>query len=237
MGHSVVNYTLTMLSDLHRALKKPVRERHWVMVVDQRKCIGCNSCTVACRAENVVPPGVVYIIVMEEEVGTYPNVRRRFTTRPCMQCQNPPCTKVCPVHATWKRADGVTIVDYKQCIGCRYCMAACPYGARTFDFGDFYTKDTPEFQPYESTHSYEIGNKWARKGQRSPIHNVRKCHFCLHRVHKGMLPACVATCLGRALYFGDLNDPKSLVSRMAVHYKGYRLKEDLGTEPSVYYLS
>jgi molybdopterin-containing oxidoreductase family iron-sulfur binding subunit len=66
---------------------------------------------------------------------------------------------------------------------------------------------------------------------------VRKCHFCLHRVHKGMLPACVATCLGRALYFGDLNDPKSLVSRMAVHYKGYRLKEDLGTEPSVYYLS
>jgi molybdopterin-containing oxidoreductase family iron-sulfur binding subunit len=233
----VQNYTLVMLADLQRALKKPVKERHWGMVVDQRKCIGCHTCTAACRAENVVPPGVVYLIVMEKEMGKYPMVRKKFTPRPCMQCQNPHCAPVCPVGATWKREDGVVIVDYKQCIGCRYCLSACPYDARSSDFGEFYTDTTPDRQPYETRHSYELGHKWIRKGHKSPIGNARKCHFCLHRVHKGLLPACVSTCVGRALFFGDLNDPKSVVIRMAVLNRGYRLKEELGTEPSVYYLT
>jgi Fe-S-cluster-containing dehydrogenase component len=235
-----------MQEDLRRALKKPRRERRWVMVIDLRKCVGCHACTVACVAENKLPPGVVYRPVLEEEIGTYPHVTRRFTPRPCMQCDNPPCTPVCPVHATYKNADGVVVVDYNQCIGCRYCITACPYAARTFDFGQVYTQDTPDGLPfllgrqtaddYERVPSDEYGRKWERKGEESPIGNVRKCHFCLHRLAVGMLPACVTTCIGRATLFGDANDPASLVAEMVARPNTMRLKEELGTEPRVYYL-
>lgn len=230
------NNLLRMQDELAAALNKPLAERRWGMVIDRRKCVGCMSCTVACKAENGLPPGVVYRPVIEKEVGTYPVVARRFTPRPCMQCENPPCVPVCPVHATYRRPDGVVAIDYQQCIGCRYCISACPYGARQFDFGEYYTAHTPELEPYELSPSHEYGKKWVRKGGRSPVGNARKCQFCLHRLNAGMLPACVTTCIGGATYFGDLKLAGSLVSEMIGKENTSRLKEELGTHPAVYYL-
>ena len=228
---------LRMQAELQRALKKPVEQRKWIMVIDTRKCVGCSACTVACKAENKLPPGVVYRPVLEEEVGTYPNVSRRFTPRPCMHCENPPCVEVCPVGATFKRPDGIVAINYDTCIGCRYCIAACPYGARTFDWGLDYTQGTPASpQPYEQEPSQEYGLNWPREQGLSPINNVRKCHFCLHRLNVGMLPACVTTCIGQATYFGDKNDPQSLVSELIGYPNATQLKPELGTDPKVYYL-
>ncbi|HID61378.1 MAG TPA: 4Fe-4S dicluster domain-containing protein [Anaerolineae bacterium] len=236
----IENALVRMQDDVQRALQKPLAQRHWGMVVDLRKCVGCNACTVACKSENSTPPGVAYHVVLEEEIGRYPNVTRRFLPRPCMQCQHPPCVRVCPVNATYSRPDGVVAIDYDVCIGCRYCVSACPYGARYFDFGNFYTAgQTPEIAAYDTAPSFEY-SKMHRRDPRnlhqSPIGNARKCHFCLHRVEKGILPACVAICIGGARYFGDLNDPRSLVAELVASPWVMRLKEELGTEPSVYYL-
>jgi Fe-S-cluster-containing dehydrogenase component len=232
-GESVL---LRMQRELQRAMKKPIQERRWVMVIDLRKCVGCSACTIACVAENKLPPGVVYRPVIEEEIGTYPNVTRRFTPRPCMQCDNPPCVSICPVKATYKRPDGIVEIDYNQCIGCRYCLHACPYGARTYDFGEFYTLGTPKVESYEKLPSYEYGREWPREEAKSPVGNARKCHFCNHRLEAGMLPACVTTCIGYATFFGDANDPESLVSNLMSKANAVRLKEELGTQPKVYYL-
>jgi molybdopterin-containing oxidoreductase family iron-sulfur binding subunit len=227
-----------MMADLSRALRKPMAQRKWVMVIDLQKCIGCQACTVSCVAENNLPPGVVYRRVIEEEIGEYPNVRKRFTPGPCMQCDNPPCVPVCPVGATYKRADGITVIDYEACIGCRYCVAACPYNSRTSDFGEFYGDGTPEVMDYETRPSFEYGKEWRRTpdGHESPMGNARKCQFCLHRIENGLLPACVTTCLGGATYFGDYNDEQSLVHELVGSARMMRLKEELGTEPKTFYL-
>lgn len=187
-------------------------------------------------AENQLPPGVVYRPVTEEEIGAYPNVTARFIPRPCMQCDEPPCVPVCPVNATRKRPDGIVDMDYELCIGCRYCITACPYHARTFDFGEYYTDGTPERQPYEEQASFEYGKRWRRQKGRSPVGNVRKCHFCLHKLNAGQLPSCVTTCIGHATYFGDANDPESLVAELIARPNVMRLKEEAGTKPRVYYL-
>lgn len=236
---------LRMQEEVRRAQSRPRKERRWVMVIDLRKCIGCHACTIGCVAENKLPPGVVYRPVMEEEAGTYPNVTRKFLPRPCLQCDQPPCTEVCPVGATYKSGDGIVKVDYEQCIGCRYCVTACPYGARTFDFGELYVQSAPEAKALvgkerasamERSPSFEYGKAWARAGDASPVGNARKCHFCEHRLAEGMLPACVTTCVGRATLFGDANDPESVVSRLIAQPNVMRLKEELGTEPRVFYL-
>ncbi len=236
-----------MHAELQRALAKPRHERRWVMVIDLRKCVGCHACTIACVAENKLPPGVVYRPVLEEEIGVYPNVTRKFTPRPCMQCDEPPCVPVCPVKATYKNEDGIVVMNYNQCIGCRYCITACPYAARTADFGLTYTKGLPEAEgkivgqkvadDYERVASFEYGKTWERKGgDASPVGNARKCHFCLHRLNVGELPACVTTCIGRATLFGDANDPSSLVAEMIAKPNVMRLKEEEGTAPRVYCL-
>ncbi len=234
-----------MHDDLQRALAKKPAERRWVMVIDLRKCVGCHSCTISCVAENHLPPGVVYRPVLEEELGTFPNVSKRFLPRPCMQCGEPPCVDVCPVNATWKREDGIVEIDYDKCIGCRYCISSCPYNARLFDKGFNYTDNTTnadafvgqeQSQMYELEPTFDYGEEWPRDGG-SPIGNVRKCHFCLHRLEVGMLPACTTTCMGRATYFGDANDPNSMVSELIASPNVMRLKEELGTEPKVYYLA
>ncbi len=232
------NVVQRMQGEIQRALEKQPADRRWAMVIDLRKCVGCHACTVSCVAENKLPPGVVYRPVLEEEVGTYPNVTRRFIPRPCMQCSNPPCVPVCPVGATWKRGDGIVTIDYDQCIGCRYCLTACPYSARTFDAGHTYTDGTPQQMAYELLANFEYGDGRARQpdGDESPIGNARKCHFCIHRIEEGQLPACVTTCMGVANYFGDANDPTSLVSELIALPNAIQLKAEMGTDPNVHYL-
>ncbi|UTW68605.1 4Fe-4S dicluster domain-containing protein [Anaerobacillus sp. HL2] len=170
---------------------------------------------------------MVYRPVIKEEVGTYPNVRRVFTPRPCMHCEQPPCTKVCPIEATYKRPDGIVSIDYDKCLGCRYCISACPYGARSFDWGEYHTENTPELMPYEFEPTFEYGSETTRSNGKSPVGNARKCTFCLHRLQNGILPSCVTTCIGRATYFGDLNNPNSLVSSLIGSTRVKRLKEEL----------
>jgi tetrathionate reductase subunit B len=239
MGNTSVmkGSVMAMLEDLERALKKPRDRRLWGMVIDLRKCTGCNTCTVACIAEYKLPPGVVYRPVMEMEYGEYPNVVREFIPRPCMHCENPPCLRTCPVGATYKRDDGVVVIDYNRCIGCRSCIVNCPYGARTFDKGDYYTADTTGLQPYETAKIFEMNRAFQRKGtHRSPIGNARKCHFCTNRVESGLLPLCVTSCLGRATYFGDTKDPDALVSKIKRGRTVMVLKRELGTNPKVLYI-
>ncbi|AKG52789.1 molybdopterin oxidoreductase iron-sulfur binding subunit [Dehalogenimonas sp. WBC-2] len=236
-----------MQDELRRALTKPMEERHWSMVINLRRCVGCHACTEACISENKLPTGVVYRFVMDEEMGSYPNISRRFIPRPCMHCENPPCTNVCPVKATFKQADGTVVIDYERCIGCRFCIVACPYTARVMDYGDDYLQGTPEVpglivgqeaaSVWAQAANFEYSIKHERTKKRdSPIGNARKCHFCLHRVENGMLPACVTTCIGRVNYFGDANDPDSLVSELIADPGIIQLKAELGTKPFVYYL-
>ncbi|MBI5523634.1 MAG: 4Fe-4S dicluster domain-containing protein [Desulfarculus sp.] len=244
----VEDHLIRMQRDLKRALGRDQAKVRWSMVIDQARCVGCHACAIACVAENKLPPGVVYRLVLEEEVGDYPHVGRRFLPRPCQQCQNPPCTKVCPVTATYKNPQGVVVVDYNRCIGCRYCLVACPYGARTSDFGEWYTRGTAELdgklvgqkaaaQGYEAAPAAEYSKTWPARGSGSPQGNARKCHFCLHRLAVGLLPACVSTCIGRATFFGDRNDPAGLVHELLGSPRLRRLKESLGTQPAVYYLA
>lgn len=232
------NHLERMRAELLESLKKPVAERKWVMVIDLQKCIGCKACTVSCNSENNLPPGVLYRPVMEEEIGQFPDVRKVFLPRPCLHCENPPCVPVCPVNATWKRDDGIVTIDYEICIGCRNCIAACPYNARTSDFGEFYGDGTPAIMDYETRPTYEYSKVWKRvpNKEKSPMGNARKCHFCLHRIRDGILPACVTTCLGGATYFGDLNNRNSLVHELAGSGRVMRLKEYLNTKPAVFYL-
>ncbi len=245
--HADQDVLIRMQAELERAMKKAPKERRWGMVIDTRKCIGCHSCTVGCVMENKLPPGVVYRPVIDEERGEYPNVARTFTPRPCMHCEDPGCTPVCPVQATYKRADGIVVVDYEVCIGCRYCLTACPYQARTFDFGEHWTENAAKGadgafalasgRAYQNPPNFEYGKHYERRGDESPIGNARKCTFCTHRLDEGMLPMCVSTCVGRATFFGDLNDPKSLVSELAGAANASVLKPEAGTHPKVFYLS
>jgi molybdopterin-containing oxidoreductase family iron-sulfur binding subunit len=226
-----------------------VKTRHrYGMVIDLVRCVNCKACTVACKLENKTPPGVAYNPVIEEEIGEFPYVQRRWFPKPCFHCDNPPCTDVCPVSATYKRPeDGIVIVDYDACIGCRYCITACPYGARYFDFGENYPAQATA---YGQVASPEFGGEYGlREHDRSPIGNVRKCTFCLH-LQDGdgrytRPPACAETCMAKAIHFGDLasaSDGSCVVhadcnlKQLLVERKWIRLKEELGTEPSVYYI-
>ncbi len=173
-------------------------------------------------------------MVVEEETGTYPNVRRVNIPRPCMQCDRPPCVTVCPVNATYKLPNGIVAIDADRCIGCRYCITACPYGARSFDFGETYAG---EMQGADAIQSPEYGvDRCTRQHWKASFGTVRKCNFCMHRVNRGEEPACCETCIGDARLFGDLDDPNSKVAQLAASPRAYRLKEELGTEPRVYYL-
>ena len=195
------------------------------MVIDLFRCIGCNSCTIACRAEHGTPSGIQYHKVKKYVVGKYPTAKMKFLPMPCMHCQNPPCLKVCPVGATYQRNDGLVLIDSEKCIGCKYCVLACPYDSRTFlaAIGNYYAGNNPT--PYEI-----IKQDNFEKGV------VVKCDFCVDRLTDGHLPACVETCPSQARYFGDLDDPKSQVSRLIADNGGTPLRGELDTKPAVYYI-
>jgi Fe-S-cluster-containing dehydrogenase component len=206
----------------------------WGMVIDLRKCVGCDTCTVSCKAENKTPPGMSYNVVLEQVLGDFPNISVQNLPRPCMQCDKPPCAQVCPTRATYKLDNGIVAIDNDRCIGCRYCMVACPYGARSFDFGNSYEQ---EMIGANDVTSPEYGmNRGERKKGKVPEGTVRKCSFCYHRLERGEEPACVETCLGDARFFGDFSDPNSTVSKLAASPRAFRLKEELGTQPRVVYL-
>jgi molybdopterin-containing oxidoreductase family iron-sulfur binding subunit len=239
-----------MLGTASRALakgktEKPVKRKyHYGMVIDTRRCVGCRACVLACKAENKTPPGVSYTVVFEEILENRPNDKPVFMTKPCFHCEYPPCVDVCPVSATYKREqDGIVVVDYDRCIGCRYCMTACPYSARWFDFGENYPA-VEEKTPWAVVPSPEYKQYRKRENDQSPIGNVRKCTFCLHlqdekgqyNKAEGRWPACAKTCTGKAIHFGDFNDPNSEVSILLRERQYIRLKEELGTSPNVYYL-
>lgn len=221
--------------------------RRWGMIIDLKRCVACKACTVGCKNENKTPPGVAYNVFIEEERGIYPYVQRLAFTRPCMQCKHSSCSKVCPTGATYHRSDGIVAIDYEKCIGCRYCIAACPYGARSFDYGHDYV--VVGGNTYNAIPSSEYGAKYGvRKKGKSPIGNVRKCTFCLHlQDEKGEYhdtPACARTCMGKAIHFGDLRNPEAMcvahsekMQKLLAGRSHFRLKEELGNEPSVYYLT
>jgi len=239
---------LRMQADIRRALQKPVEQRGWIMVVDGRKCVGCQACVVACVAENVLPPGVTYRAVPEIEYGSYPDVKKYPMPTQCMQCDKPPCLPAANAIAPRsisKRPDGIVAIDYTKFRGRAAFEAAskaCPYRALYYDDGSFYTQDTPALQAYERTVGHDYNRHWVRepgKAGEPPAGGGRKCHFCLQRLNAGLVPACVTTCIGRALYFGDKNDPQGLVNELLVKNpsKLLRIRENRGTEPRVYYLT
>jgi len=210
------------------------------MVINTKKCIGCGACRVACMSENMLPPGVYYRTIPEIEIGEYPQVSRIFMPTNCMQCDKPPCIKAVKSGAITKRPDGIVAIDYQKFNDKKEFDAAvkvCPYTALYYDDGDFYTKQTPTLQPYEKLQNSEYGRKLSRTDGKPPVKSGRKCHFCVHRLEAGMLPACVSTCLGGAMYFGDKNNTKGLTSLLIATYGNIRIKISSNTEPRVYYLT
>jgi Fe-S-cluster-containing dehydrogenase component len=194
------------------------------MVIDLKRCIGCYGCQISCKAEHGTPPGVFFARVVKREVGTYPSVRKIFLPILCNHCEDPPCEEVCPTGATFKRPDGIVDIDVNLCVGCRYCMQACPYEARYFNAKERFYFDGQGPTPYEAARS------------RHPTGVTLKCNFCAHRLERGEQPSCVVTCPSVARTFGDLDDPNSEVSRLIKERGGAPLHPELGTGPSVYYL-
>lgn len=219
----------------------------WGMVIDLDKCVACQSCVVACKVENNTPANTPHrfetdelmwwMQVLPKVKGEFPDVETKFLPRPCMHCEKAPCVDVCPVGATYRRDDGVVVVNYDRCIGCRYCTVACPYGARSFNW----TKPELESRAPGGNPAVPI----------RPVGVVEKCTFCVQRIDaaldaaaKGekledgaLKTACTQTCPPSAIKFGDLDDPGSEVARLATSRRASRLLEELGTHPSVYYLS
>ena len=201
------------------------------MVIDTRRCIGCNACTIACKMANNLPAGILWNRVLtvggdavDTPAGVYPQVSMSWMPMSCQHCANPACVKVCPVGATYKDAEtGIVRQDYDKCIGCRMCMAACPYtGVRSYNW------EEPKYGC-----DYALGDSDAPKHQK---HTVEKCTFCWQRQARGEVPACMDMCLARARHWGDLDDPNSEVSQLVARRQWKQLLPERGTRPSVYYL-
>jgi molybdopterin-containing oxidoreductase family iron-sulfur binding subunit len=207
----------------------------WAMVVKLENCKdGCTDCIDACHSIHNVPDfgnpkDEIKWIWTDPYENVFPEQQSEFTEESlkeepvlvlCNHCENPPCTRVCPVKATWKREDGIVMMDFHRCIGCRFCMSACPYGSRSFNWRDPrpYIKETnPDFPT-------------RTKGV------VEKCNFCEERLREGLLPACVEACEDKTLVFGNLEDPNSEVSKLISSNYTLRRHSGLGTAPKVYYL-
>ncbi|MFN8378153.1 MAG: 4Fe-4S dicluster domain-containing protein [Anaerolineae bacterium] len=206
----------------------------WAMVIDLSKCVGCHYCVYACQATNDTRTLGRWNILITDETS---QGNTFYLTRNCLQCTNAPCVSVCPVGATYKRSDGLVMMDYSKCIGCRYCQAACPYGARVFNWTDREALPNPMVPEWGTS---EVPPR--------PRGVVEKCTFCVQRIDYGVAngltpgvdpeatPACVNICPVTARFFGNIKDPNSTVAKIVSTRPTLRLREDLGTEPNVYYI-
>jgi phenylacetyl-CoA:acceptor oxidoreductase subunit 1 len=205
----------------------------WGMLIDTDLCIGCGYCIKACQAHNDTAPDVEWGRLIETDAI---NGVEQFLPVPCQHCEHAACVEACPVKATYHRPDGIVMMDYDRCIGCRYCEVACPYGARYFNWEAFEGPNpvVPEWGDPEVP--------------RRPRGVVEKCSFCYHRIDRGLsqgltpgvdpdaTPACVVACPTGARMFGDLNDPNSPISQKLAKTHSKRLREEMGTSPRVYYV-
>lgn len=196
------------------------------MVLDLRKCVGCNACTAACKQANATPPGVFWSKVLQNETGDYPQARLRFLPMLCMHCQVAPCLEACPTGATYRSEGGMVLVNDDLCVGCRYCMMACPYEARSYNI-------TRPLEAYSGRGRTEF--EQVTFGQH-PKGAIEKCTFCAPRLREGKLPACVVTCPSGARIFGDLDDLESDVSKLVANGLARPKLEEQGTKPSVFYI-
>jgi molybdopterin-containing oxidoreductase family iron-sulfur binding subunit len=220
--------------------RRPLTGVEYVYALNLSRCIGCRRCVHACVRENNLSrsPEVQYIRVIEMPRGTLdvdqgnhhydraqvPDPEHFYLPVQCHQCASPPCVKVCPVAATWKEPDGIVVVDYDWCIGCRYCQAACPYWARRFNFA------TPRLPADEINPVMDyLSNRPRPKGV------MEKCHFCLQRTREGRQPACLEVCPTGSRKFGNVLDPDSDVSRILRQKRVFVLKEEAGTLPRFFY--
>jgi Fe-S-cluster-containing dehydrogenase component len=208
-------------------------EYHWGMVIDLDQCIGCEYCQRACCATNDVRADEPWNVVLEDKTSGGASF---FLSRPCLHCQNAPCVEVCPVKATYHREDGLVVMDYDRCIGCRYCQVACPYDARRFNW-----QERTDENPYVPA--------WGDpEVERRPRGVVEKCTFCIQRIDKALenglmpgedrdaTPACVNICPVGARTFGNLKDANSRIAQTIAANPTLRLRDELGTEASVYYI-
>jgi len=209
--------------------RKGIPGQKFVLVVDLAKCKNAQKCVEACNKHHQLTPDRSYITVlkMQDNKRSSPY----WMPKKCFQCDNPPCVKVCPVSATYKRSDGIVLVDNKRCIGCRFCMAACPYSARVFNW----KKPEPSVDPH---HKYSPETSVPRQ-----IGTVEKCDFCPDMLRQKKLPHCVTACPNGVIYFGNAVDDAVTngvetvrLSTLLREKAGYRYLEELGTEPNVYYL-
>ena len=197
--------------------------------INLRRCIGCNTCAVACKMQNNVPDGMLWNRVLTEGCerfdsaeGTYPNLLRTYLPLACQHCENPACERVCPTGATYKDDKGRVEIDYDKCIGCRMCMAACPYNARTFNWNE----------PVRATGASYGDARVPERGRGV----MEKCTLCKERTDEGDEPICVRCCPVDARIFGDLDDPDSAVSRLRREQSAEVLLEEKGTRPQVFYV-
>lgn len=198
------------------------------LAINIERCVGCQTCAMSCKMSNGVPMGLMWNRVltdgadmMDGVIGEYPYMQRSFLPMQCQHCENPPCMKVCPVGATWKDDKGRVLIHYDRCIGCRICMAACPYDARQFNWS-VPDKD-PDFK-------YGYGKVHERKKG-----IMEKCTLCEERTEDGLEPTCVVCCPLEARMYGDLDDPESEISKVYRERRVKHLLEDRGTKPQVFY--
>lgn len=213
-------------------VRRGIPGRKWVMVIDLAKCDGCEKCTEACIESHFTPPEREWIKVYKMQDS--PKTARYWFPKPCFHCDRPPCTTVCPVNATFKRLDGIVLIDNRRCVGCKFCMAACPYSSRFFNW-----EMSPELPPRAKAHPYTPEAGFPRR-----VGTVEKCDFCVHWTLLGKLTPCTLSCPNDAIYFGDENEDAVTcssgetlwLSKLLKERAAYRFLEELGTEPRVYYL-